>query len=499
MRKAILGAVLCLFLGVRSIPGQDVPAPKSPPQSQTSPESGVPVPHPEPGTLWGPLSIAPAGSHPSPPDSLGSDAPVRVDPVSGSHSTAVEINPLRDHPWIGPAVALPRLGEAIGDPTCAPLVVNDGATCSAWVAVDLLYWWEKKQSLPPSLVTTGSPSDPIPAALGQPGTQVLFGPSQADYGGLVGLRVRGGTWLDCNQSLGFQAEGFGLESHGLLRQFSSLSSGLPLLALRRVNANDGSPGAFVIASPATVGGQTGLRPGGLAISSDTHLWGGSVDAAHTFCLSPNFHLQGTAGVRYLDLRESVRIRTVRLASPSSPLFFLGNNPGLPATAFTEDQYHTRDQFLGGRVGLCGNYFVDRYFVGASASLALGQTNSMLDVTGASLLQPFRVAPQIVPGGLYALPSNFGGGGHQSFSLVPEGEFHLGILLTPQIRASIGYDILYWTRILRPGNQVNLLVDPREVPTDPAFRSGSDVNAPRPLANYRDFWAHGLSLAINFSF
>src|SRR5580692_7177542 len=48
--------------------------------------------------------------------------------------------------------------------------------------IDFLIWWVKSGPSHFPLVTVGSDADEVPAALGQPGTHVLFGGDNFDFG-----------------------------------------------------------------------------------------------------------------------------------------------------------------------------------------------------------------------------------------------------------------------------------------------------------------------------
>ena len=74
---------------------------------------------------------------------------------------------------------------------------NDGHTgCRFWVRGDYLLWNVRKAPLPNPLVTAGSPFDPLPGAVGQPGTRALLDESGMKFGPVSGMRLTLGVW--CN-------------------------------------------------------------------------------------------------------------------------------------------------------------------------------------------------------------------------------------------------------------------------------------------------------------
>jgi hypothetical protein len=166
---------------------------------------------------------------------------------------------------------------------------------------------------------------------------------------------------------------------------------------------------------------------------------------------------------------------------------------------TNDRFTGRSQFFGGQLGLRGEYFCKHVFVAVSGKLALGESNEVSNDLGVSTLQPKNARPQTVVGGLFAQPSNSGHFINQDFAVVPEVQIKAGVLLAPWCRATVGYDFLYWSRVLRPGEQIDLTVDPRQVPTDPSFKAGTLTSFPRPMTNVSDFWAQGLTFGLEFTF
>jgi hypothetical protein len=404
-----------------------------------------------------------------------------------------------------------------------------------WAGAEALIWWEKRQPLPADLVSSGALADHRPGALGQPGTATAdpaLDPSNEGYGAFVGLRLFAGTWLDPQQVMGLEASGLVLENRGHIFGITSNAYGLPLLALRHLDPA-GAPGniflppapsvqggtvrpstastqdAFVVAAPAA---SAKMNPftGGIVIRSDSQLWGTGGNILHALAWSPDFHLVALVGMRYFDLNESVAIQTQTVATGGSQLAFLGgrfpqtaidgkNTPQV-AAALTADSFHARDRFYGGQLGLRGEYFFDRFFVRGGCILDLGETDEVQNILGNSSLQPKKKAALITtPGGLYALPTNSGQFGSTNFSVIPEVQVQGGVLLTPWLRATIGYDLLYWTGVLRPGDQIDLNVDRRQVPTNPAFKAGTLANFPRPLANQSDYWLQGLTVGLDLTY
>jgi hypothetical protein len=361
-----------------------------------------------------------------------------------------------------------------------------------WLGAETLLWWEKKEQLPANLVTTGLSTDAVPGALGQPNTLGLSGPGKFDYGPFTGMRLFAGAWLDPHQILGVDAGGFVLEDRGQGFAFHSTVGGNPLLALRRLDALTGAANAFVIAAPAA-------SSGGIAVRTDSQLWGADANLLHTCYWSPSFRLVGLFGFRYLDLSEALSVQTRRMALDGSTVSFLGQRFAAPAFELTADRFHARSQFFGGQAGLRGEYYFSHFFVAAAGKLALGRTNEAMHALGISTLQIGSAPLLSTAGGLFALPSNSGHFVNQDFGIIPELQLKGGVLLTRWLRATIGYDILYWSRVLRAGDTLDLTVDNRQVPTSPSFQAGVVGHSPQPAFPTGSFWVQGLTFGLEFTY
>ena len=101
----------------------------------------------------------------------------------------------------------------------------------------------------------------------------------------------------------------------------------------------------------------------------------------------------------------------------------------------------------------------------------------------------------LPGGLLVLPSNSGRHANDVFAMLPEGSFELGLRLSDRVNVSLGYSFLYWTRVARPGDQLNQTVNPTQLPTSPAFVPNSGATQPALVLTDRTFWAQGLSAGL----
>jgi len=138
-------------------------------------------------------------------------------------------------------------------------------------------------------------------------------------------------------------------------------------------------------------------------------------------------------------------------------------------------------------------------VDGRARLALGVTHQDVTIDGTQTFLS-GVNPDPRPGGLLAVGSNIGTQRRTNFSVVPEVGINLGYYVTDWMRISAGYNFLWWTNVVRPGDQIDRNVNPFLVPN---FSTAGLVNngASQPTVPFRttDFWAHGLTFGVELTF
>ena len=93
------------------------------------------------------------------------------------------------------------------------------------------------------------------------------------------------------------------------------------------------------------------------------------------------------------------------------------------------------------------------------------------------------------GGLLAQTSNIGTYSQNEFAVVPELDVKLGYQMTEQLKVSLAFTAIYWSNVVRPGQQIDLDVHPDLLPPSPTFTSGSH---PTFAFDTTDYWVQGLS-------
>ena len=130
------------------------------------------------------------------------------------------------------------------------------------------------------------------------------------------------------------------------------------------------------------------------------------------------------------------------------------------------------------------YAIDRFFVTATGKLAMGGVQQTVTVRGSTDVLPINGEPISYAGGTYATLQT-GRYTANRFAWSPQLQLNLGYQFTPFIRATIGYNFLYLSSVLRPGNQIDNFYDGITRPFVPMATSS--------------YWTQGISLGVQFSF
>ncbi len=333
-------------------------------------------------------------------------------------------------------------------------------------SADYLFWWIKDGPLNGPLAPNGNPNSTA-GPLGTPGPQELFPGNSFNYGPFSGLKVT--LIAPVNDLLSFEKSLFFLEQRSVGFQ-----------------ANP------VPASP--------LFPGlnaGTSVVSHTRLSGWEINSRFNVFQQQGLSLIVLGGMRSLDLNEDVLIRDQFSLLDPVAAGFQGAPLATGSQVSTQDRFKATDHFYGGQFGARGQFRRGPLSLVLQGKLALGTTQQLVIVDGSStVLGPLTGT---APGGVFAQPSNISRNYHSPFAYVPEGLVRIGLDLTDNVKVTAGYTFLYWSDVVRPGNQIDPGVNPALVPTNPAYGTSNQPGHPAALFQTTDFWAQGLTFGLEFSF
>jgi hypothetical protein len=372
-------------------------------------------------------------------------------------------------------------------PVANPGWVDGASAPRFWVSAEYLQWTLRGSPLPPLVTAASSNSTAtVPGALGNPDTAILFGDQRVNDAYRPGFRVRAGYWFDDCQSCGLDGSFFSM--HNAATNYSASSDGQSESLFRPIfNTITGQPGVQDVANLAD-----GIV-GQVSVQAKIQFLGGDFNFRKS-CFSDDgcdrgCRIDWLAGYRVLSLNETVQI------NENLTTLDLAGNPN--GTIAVQDRFRTRNLFQGPQLGLDGEWRNGRWFFGARAVFAVGVISQTVEIDGSTVTQAVGGSPLAQPGGLLALPTNIGNYHRDRFAISPAGGLKLGYQCTPWLRLSAGYDLTYLTNVVRPGNQIDLTVNPNQVP--PAGSPPFVPARPAFALQSTDFWAHGVTFAMEFRF
>lgn len=378
--------------------------------------------------------------------------------------------------------------QVVEQPCCDPNMAH------FYARGEYLLWWVNGYRVPPLVTTSSNPND---FGILNPGstTRVLFGNDSQDRDAFSGARLTLGYWLDCEHAV--EVSGFFLERD----DESTLIRGaqFPVLARPFIDLNNNRPFSELTNFP-------GLTSGDVAISSPFSLWGAEINYRCNQCCwyentcegERSYRVDLLAGFRYLDMDERLTIQESGVTSDSALLAENLRNQQFTVT----DTFGTRNQFYGGQVGVDAEYRVGKVSFNARGKLALGATHQRIQIDGAqrfvslddSQVRNFR-------GGLLALDgANIGTFTRDRFAFVPEVTLTVGYQVSDHCRFFGGYNFLYWSSVVRPGEQIDLGLDVTKIPNF-GQAGAPPLASNRPLVPFKttDFWAQGVTLGFEFRY
>jgi hypothetical protein len=398
-----------------------------------------------------------------------------------------------------PAVSLSASAD------CVPGLVADAAgSCRTpaprfYGGIEYLYWWVKGAPLSVPLVSTG-PDTNEEGFLVNSASTILYGAPHApatggndtqNFPGFSGGRLTLGYVLDEQRNVAAETRFFMLQSRsaGFTAEANSTDfggSGMRIPVFNTVPYTPGSDTDLMISENGLPVFIPGILAGKVSITNSLKLWGADASVAYSVYRSSRWELSALAGFRYLDLSENFDLSDA-LVGQSGP--FVGQS------GTVSDHFGTTNQFYGAAVGLRGGAAWGPVSLSVTGRIALGPSHEVVDVSGAFRAINFTASSGAQ--GIFAQPSNSGTHSSTVFAVVPEVEVKLGFDVTPAVRLTLGYDFIYYSSVVRPGDQLN-----RNLPKGQVFEQGGtsvSSDSPFPLFDKTSFFAQGLSLGVAVRF
>ncbi|MAT70261.1 MAG: hypothetical protein CMJ58_12150 [Planctomycetaceae bacterium] len=430
-------------------------------------------------------------------------------------------------------------GYEVGCPSCGSMLCPPGgcgygARPIFYARADYLMMWAKGMQTPPLVVRgeVNEGSDAGPADDFFDNAFIVYGNEEILKGQRNGGRVTLGYWLDDYGQLGIEGEYLALGK--IEERFVDGGNGMtPIVGRPYIEA---STGFFTSELPNLVPpGENAVEDvsfpgvmGTVTVDSQSEFNSASVRLRRNLCCVggcgpecgdcvvgcgsgvdcgsgvgctwlddpylPMFargrrHVDLIAGVRWMELDENLRIVEDLTATTT------------PATTFLlTDNFATNNEFFGGELGFIWDWNHRRWSFEFLSKLGLGNTRQQVAISGSNLRDGVDLKEN---SGLLAQPSNVGVYERNVFAVIPELGVTLGYDLTERLRFNVGYSFIYWSRVARPGDQIDLNVnsDYLPFPGDTDYTDPNVVAPARPQFVFRDsdFWVQGVTLGFLYQY
>lgn len=326
-------------------------------------------------------------------------------------------------------------------------------TLATWGSVEYLMWWRKGEFLPP-LASTG------PVGPGLAG-DVLFGNERVDFGPRPGGRIAFGLWLDDARWCGVGARGWALSDGNVnFEQTVAAGAGAPPLFRPFIEADSGNPNAINI--------NANNLGGSLDIQTQSEVYGGDVLVRNGLQMAGVGRLDFVWGYQFSRFNEDLRIESSTTVAP-------------PPALVVFDEFDANNEFHGGVLGMQAEMDRGPFTVGFLGKVGLGNMHQTMTIDGGGNPDPLR--------GLLAQTPNIGLHSRDEFAVVPEVNVNLGFRATENVDLMIGYSMIYWSDVVRPGSSLDLRTDVlAPINNQPPFRF-----------NNTDFWVMGFNAGCQVRF
>jgi hypothetical protein len=432
-------------------------------------------------------------------------------------------SPFKDESAATPAKAVPA--EPGASPSSSPSPVagipvnNDsfaGAPGQFWFRGEYLCWWTSGAHLPMTVATQDTTTGVF---------SNLYGDRDIRSGTHEGYRINLGAWLDGGHSWGVEGDYFDLSGRpdgydsGFTNGYAGNNAGgaqFPIVrpyvdpALAGIQANGiGYPNIYT--GRITVDTGDYFQSAGLWLRHELRSGEWSTnhgDTNWTDSSARTFRLDAIGGYRFTRLIDYVNIQNNEVDT-ENPAAYPGGTNGLPGALYSQiDSYRTVNNFNGCELGLNAVFTSGRWSLDIVSKTAFGVNNQYARLYN---LQSVSENPNYTGGDgagnfvstIGATPQEFS---RNRFSAIPELILTAGYQVTDHLKVTAGYDLLYWTAVVRAADQI--AVDPATgVPLGSLFNTNltppPSLTPPSTLPpfvwNESHFLAQGLHLGAEFRF
>jgi hypothetical protein len=335
-----------------------------------------------------------------------------------------------------------------------------------WVELEFLLWWRESRFYPP--LVTGNDPGILPDAA------VLFGGGTVSEQARPGGRLQFGMWLDDCQCLGI---GGRFVSIGEAKNRFELNSGdEPFFARPFFDDASGQQEALVIDNMGT----QGTTSGQIRVLTESEFLAADAFLRCLMMRTGNSRLDFLFGYQMGRLNESLLIESNSTSTSSTTAI---------SSLSVRDSFQTSNEFHGGHFGIHGRYQRGCWGLELMSKFGFGNMNQQANLSGAT-------SPNRPNSGLLVQQgSNAGLHTRDTFSYMHDTGIKLFYHPAERIKLSVGYSLMFFSSVLRPGDQIDTTVDSRFFGPQPP----ADAVHPEFNFNSTHFYAHGLNLGLECRF
>lgn len=354
-----------------------------------------------------------------------------------------------------------------------------GPTCNLfgggfWFDLDFLLWW-RDQRVFPTLVTT-QPNDGI-----VPGATVLFG-GAVDEPVRPGGRLEFGLWLDPCQRTAVGARYLAVANATISPEYTSSDLAFIARPFVDVSTNPVTATSFPVANAAAQPPTTGR----LGLRTDSEIQAGDAFFFWTLRQSPCARFGFLAGYQFAQIDEDLLIES----------FTQSGVTGGQQSIAVSDLFDAQNEFHGGLFGLRGDYRCGQFGIELLGRFGFGNMRQSILISGSTTSTDASGVISTRASGLLAqLATNSGLYEQDKFSFMNEAGVKLAFYPVEQLKLSVGYSMMYWSSVVRPGLEIDTSIDGRLLTAFPP----SNATQPSFTFDPTDYLVQGLTFSAELRF
>jgi len=146
-----------------------------------------------------------------------------------------------------------------------------------------------------------------------------------------------------------------------------------------------------------------------------------------------------------------------------------------------------------------NWTPGRWMMSLTGRLGVGAVYQKVTVDGQTTVSGLGAPVDPIRAGLLSAGGQVSRNSRFELSFAPEVSLKVGYRVTDHISVTAGYQYLYLTNVARPGQQIQRGINPTQIPSGQNFGAAGGPGNPAVNIQSTDFWMHGLTAGVMFSF